>query len=159
MKSASLLGAVFLLASCTATPDGGKTAPASATVEELGQMNRDFAAALNAGDAALAASYYTEDAVLIPPGEAMVKGRAAIEAYWKAAIEQGGARDASVETITAESSGDIGYEIGSFRLTANGPDGTPAQDQGRYIELLRRGADGKWYSTAGIWNAAPPAAP
>ena len=68
-------------------------------------------------------------------------------------------RDASAETIKAESSGDIGYEIGVFTLTMNGPDGTPVQEQGRYIELLKRGADGKWYSTAGIWNPAPPAAP
>lgn len=122
-------------------------------------MNRDFAAALNAKDPALAASYYAEDATLIPPGEAMVQGRAGIEAYWKAAIEQGGVRDAAVQTIKAESSGDVGYEIGSFVLTANGADGTPVQEHGRYIELLRRGADGKWYSIAGIWNPAPPAAP
>ena len=158
MRSVTLLGTVFLLASCSpaeqATP-----APASATVEELGQMNRDFAAALNAKDAALAASYYTEDAVVIPPGHAMVQGRAAIEAFWKAGIEQGGVRDASVETLKAESSGDIGYEIGSFVLTVNGPDGNPVQEQGRYIELLKRGADGKWYSTAGIWNSAPPPTP
>jgi ketosteroid isomerase-like protein len=97
--------------------------------------------------------------VVVPPGEAMVQGRAAIEAYWKTGIEQGGVRDASVETIKAESSGDLGYEIGSFVLTVNGPDGKPVQEHGRYIELLRRGADGKWYSTAGIWNSAPPATP
>ena len=46
----------------------------------------------------MAASLYTEDAVLIPPGEAIVRGRANIEAYWKAAIESGGVRSASVET-------------------------------------------------------------
>ena len=158
MRFPILFGAVILLASC-ASGKQAKPAPASATVEELGRMNRDFAAALNAKDAALAASYYTEDAVVIPPGEAMVQDGAAIEAYWQAGIEQGGVRDASVETIKAESSGDIGYEIGVFTLTMNGPDGTPVQERGRYIELLRRGADGKWYSTAGIWNPAPPAAP
>lgn len=158
MRSATRLAAALVLASCSPAGDA-EPAPVSASVEALGQMNRDFAAALNAKDAALAASYYTEDAVVIPPGEAMVQGRAAIEAYWKAGIEQGGVRDASVETIKAESSGNVGYEIGSFVLTVNGPDGKPVQEQGRYIELLRRGADGKWYSTAGIWNSAPPAAP
>lgn len=119
-------------------------------------MNRDFATALNAKDAKRAASYYTEDAVLYPPGEAPVRGREAIEAYWRAAIESGGVRDASVETIDARSSGDLGYEIGSFTLTANGPDGKPITDRGRYVELLRREADGSWYSTMGMWNAPPP---
>ena len=127
----------------------------SASQVDLGQMNRDFAAALNAKDAKMAASLYTEDAVLIPPGEAIVRGRANIEAYWKAAIESGGVRDASVETIDAQSSGEFGYEIGTFVLTANGPNGEPVKDKGRYIELLKRGPDGKWYSTAGIWNASP----
>jgi uncharacterized protein (TIGR02246 family) len=153
MRLATLLATVIVLSSCS------RAGERPATAADLGQMNRDFAAALNAKDAALAASYYAEDAVLIPPGEAMVQGRAAIEAYWKAAIEQGGVRDASVETIKAESSGDVGYEIGSFVLTVNGPDGQPVQEHGRYVELLRRGAGGKWYSTAGIWNSAPPAAP
>jgi len=128
---------------------------ASASKVELGQMNRDFAAALNAKDAKMAASLYTEDAVLIPPGEALVRGRANIEAYWKAAIESGGVRDVSVETIDAQSSGALGYEIGTFALTANGPNGEAVKDKGRYIELLKRGPDGKWYSTAGIWNASP----
>lgn len=158
MRPCTLLATALVLTSCAPTGEA-KPAQVSASAEELGQMNRDFAAALNAKDAALAASYYTEDAVVIPPGEAMVQGRAAIEAYWKAAIEQGGARDASVETTKAESSGDVGYEMGNFVLTVNGPDGNPVQEHGRYIELLRRGADGKWYSTAGIWNSAPPATP
>lgn len=114
-----------------------------------------FAAALNAQDAARAASYYTEDAVLIPPGEPLVRGRAAIEAYWTAAIQAGGVRDVSVETLDARSSGDLGYEIGSFALTATGPNGEALTERGRYIELLERGTDGRWYSTAGIWNAAP----
>lgn len=97
-------------------------------------------------------------AVLYPPGEAVVRGREAIEAYWKAAIEAGCVRDATVETLYAMSSGDSGCETGSFVLTANGPDGEPVTDRGRYVELLRREADGIWYSTMGMWNAPPPPA-
>lgn len=118
-------------------------------------MNRDFAAALNAKDARAAAALYTEDAVLIPPGENLVRGRQAIEEYWRAAIEQGGVRDVSVETMDALSSGSLGYETGSFVLTVDGPDGEPVVDRGRYIELLRRGPDGRWLSTHGIWNPSP----
>ncbi len=151
MRLGLLIGSVLILTSCSNTTQS----PASTSKSELGQMNRDFAAALNAKDAAKAASYYTEDAVIIPPGEAIVKGRAAIEAYWNGAIESGGVRDVSVETIDAQSSGDIGYEIGSYSLTANSPTGEAVRDNGRYIELLRRDPDGRWYATAGIWNAAP----
>jgi len=118
-------------------------------------MNRDFAAALNAKDATAAAALYTEDAVLIPPGEPIVRGRQAIEEYWRTALDLGGVRDVSVETMDALSSGSLGYETGSFVLTADGPDGEPVIDRGRYVELLRRDPDGTWRSTHGIWNASP----
>jgi uncharacterized protein (TIGR02246 family) len=144
----------LFLVSCSRSIDSDRLR-GSASREELGQMNRDFAAALNAKDAAKAASLYAEDAMLIPPGEEQVRGRANIEAYWRAAIESGGVRDASVETVDARSSGSLGYEIGTYQLTANGPKGEAVTERGRYIELLQRGSDGRWYSIAGIWNAAP----
>lgn len=149
-----MLAAVLILGACSDARDL-RQAEVSASKEELGQMNRDFAAALNAGDAKAAAALYSEDAVLIPPGEPPVRGRAAIGEYWNGAIESGGVRDVSVETMDALSSGSLGYETGSFVLTANGPDGETVVERGRYVELLRRGSDGKWYSTHGIWNAAP----
>lgn len=156
MRASICIAGIVALTACSPAKDSPPANAATASVSELGQMNRDFAAAINAKDAAKAASYYTEDAILIPPGEPIVRGRAAIEAYWKGAIEQGGVRDASVETIDAANSGDSGYEIGTFTLTVNGPNGQPVQDKGRYVELLKRGADGVWYATLGMWNAAEP---
>jgi ketosteroid isomerase-like protein len=35
------------------------------------------------------------------------------------------------------------------------PDGTVAVEKGKYIELLKRGEDGIWKSTNGIWNTDP----
>lgn len=154
MKIVLLLVAALAFAGCS-SPNDSTQAEVSATKVELGQMNRDFAAALNAKDAQAAAALYTEDAVLIPPGEPLVQGRKAIEEYWRGALESGGVRDVSVETMDARSSGSLGYETGSFVLTANGPDGEAVIDRGRYTELLRREPDGRWLSTHGIWNAAP----
>jgi len=47
-----------------------------ATIEKLNDV---WTAAFNKGDAAAVAALYTEDAYVLPPGSAMVKGRAAIE--------------------------------------------------------------------------------
>lgn len=154
MRTFLSLVVLLALSACSGSEDSIQ-AEVSASMTELGQMNRDFAAALNARDAQAAAALYTEDAVLIPPGEPLVRGRAAIEEYWRGAIEAGGVRDVSVETIDALSSGSLGYETGSFVLTANGPDGEALTDRGRYIEILRRESDGRWLSTHGIWNASP----
>ncbi len=154
MRVEFLLMGVIALSACS-SPDDAVQTEVSASKIELGQMNRDFAAALNAKDAKAAAALYTEDAVLIPPGEPLVRGRAAIEEYWRGAIESGGVRDVSVETMDARSSGSLGYETGSFALTVDGPDGEAVIDRGRYIELLKRQPDGRWLSTHGIWNASP----
>ena len=154
MRTITMALVVLAVTGCSGATDTGQN-QVSASKHELGQMNRDFAAALNAKDAKAAAALYTEDAVLIPPGETIVRGREAIEEYWKGAIELGGVRDVSVETMDALSSGSLGYETGNFVLTVTGPDGEAVIDRGRYIELLRLEPDGRWLSTHGIWNASP----
>ena len=154
MRTVLLIVVTLTLGACSGQ-EGAPDVEVSASKAELGQMNRDFAAALNAKDAKAAAALYAEDAVLIPPGEPLVRGREAIEEYWRGAIESGGVRDVSVETMDALSSGSLGYEAGSFALTSNGADGSAVIERGRYIELLRREPDGRWLSTHGIWNASP----
>lgn len=125
--------------------------PKPATAAELSQMNRDFVKALNAKDAVAAANCYTEDAVLLPPNEGLVKGRANIQKYWAGAIEAG-AFDAEVATTATGSNGDLGYEIGRLQMKIKMPDGSVVIERGKYTELLRRSPDGKWLSTMGMWN-------
>ena len=147
LVAAGLLALV--LGGCTTGP----SAP-EATVFELGQMNRDFAAAINAGDAKKAAALYTEEATMLPPGERIVRGRGTIETYWKAGIEAG-VKDVSVDTIAAHSSGTMGYEIGTYRMMARNPQGEWVADHGKFIEILQRQPDGRWMSVSGIWNSTP----
>jgi ketosteroid isomerase-like protein len=121
--------------------------PKPATAEELSQMNRDFVKALNAKDAVAAAKCYTEDAMILPPNEAPVKGRANIQKYWEGAIA------AEVATAETGSNGDLGYEIRRLQMKIKMPDGKIIVERGKYTELLKRGADGKWLSTHGMWNS------
>jgi len=123
-----------------------------ATVEELGQMNRDFAKALVAKDAAAAANLYDEKASLLPPNEPIVTGRENIKKYWQAAIDAG-LITASVKTVDAGSDGDLGYEIGTFELKFQGKDGVIITDIGKYTEILKRNSEGKWMSIYGMWSA------
>ncbi len=122
-----------------------------ATVEELGQMNKDFAKALVAKDAEAAAILYDENASLLPPNEPIVTGRENIKNYWQGAIDAG-LISASVKTIDASSNGDLGYEIGTFELKFQGEDGSIITDIGKYTEILKRNSDGKWISIYGMWS-------
>jgi ketosteroid isomerase-like protein len=124
----------------------------TATPEELSQMNRDFAKALNDKDAEAASLLYAEDASLLPPNEPIVTGRENIKKYWKAALDAG-TTNVSVSTISTGSDGDLGYEIGRFELSYPGPDGKMIVEKGKYTELLKRTANGKWISIYGTWNS------
>lgn len=123
-----------------------------ATPEELSQMNRDFAKALNDKDPVAAADCYMEDAILLPPGEAPVSGRANIKEYWSRVIFSG-VFDVAVASTSTVSNGDIGYETGRFQMSSNDSAGNVTTERGKYIELLKRDKDGRWRSTHGIWNS------
>ena len=130
-------------------------APKTATPEELSQMNKDFAKALNEKDAEAASLLYAENASLLPPNEPIVTGRENIKNYWQGALDAG-TTNVSVSTISTGSSGDLGYEIGRFELSYPDPDGKLIVEKGKYTEILQRMADGKWISIYGIWNSDPP---
>ncbi|MBI1344571.1 MAG: DUF4440 domain-containing protein [Terrimonas sp.] len=141
-----LLTGFSMLAACNNAEQQQPT-----TANELSQMNRDFANALNDKDAVAAANCYTEDATILPPNEAPVTGRANIRQYWEGAIAAG-AFDVAVATLSTGSNGDLGYEVGRFQMSTKDSSGKVMTERGKYIELLKRDKDGKWRSTHGIWN-------
>ena len=144
-----------LITSCCEENQETAEVSKTATVEELGQMNRDFAKALNAKDAVAAAAVYDLNASLLPPNEPIITGRTNIQAYWQGLIDAG-LVDAKVKTIAASNDGDLGYEIGTFELKIQLEDGTIITDKGKYTEILQRNAEGKWISLYGMWSASEP---
>lgn len=148
---AALTGVGVFMSGCKNQNDS----PKPATAAELSQMNKDFAKALLAKDAAAASMLYTEDASLLPPNEPIVTGRKNIQQYWQGAIDAG-ILDISVATIATGSNGDLGYEIGRYQMTIRQPDGKVLAENGKYTELLKRSEDGTWKSIYGMWNADPP---
>jgi len=64
----------------------------------IAKLNNAWTAAFNKGDAQAVAAMYAEDAYVLPPGSDIVKGRAAIEVFWRQAAQQMG--DAKLTTST-----------------------------------------------------------
>lgn len=84
---------------------------------------------------------------MIAPGEPVARGRPAIAAAWKKAID-GGVKDLSLQTAEVESAGDLACETGIVRLVAK--DGTITQ--ARYVVVWKR-ENGRWKLHRDIWNA------
>ena len=116
-----------------------------ATIEKL---NDSWTAAFNKGDAAAVAALYTEDAYVLPPGSEIVKGRAAIEAFWRQAAQQ--MSDAKLTTVDVLPLGrSAAREIGTVTLkTKSQP---PQEVVGKYVVVWRK-INGQWVLITDIWN-------
>jgi uncharacterized protein (TIGR02246 family) len=120
-------------------------AQSKAAIEKLNDV---WTAAFNKGDAAAVAALYTEDAYVLPPGAAMVKGRPAIEAFWRQAAQQ--MSDAKLTTVDVLPLGrSAAREIGMVTLkTKSQP---PQEVVGKYVVVWRKiGRD--WELATDIWN-------
>src|SRR5205823_6385073 len=107
--------------------------------------------AANAKDAATVASYYTEDATLLPPGSPPIKGRKNIQQYWQGFFDAG-ASDAKLRVVDVTAFGDLAYEIGAFEANLPTPQGAIARTQGKYVVIWKRQSDGSVKLLVDIFN-------
>ena len=124
---------------------GSAFAQSKATIQKL---NDEWIAAFDKGDAAAVAALYASDAYVLPPGSDMVKGRAAIEKFWKAAMQQVG--QPKLVTLDVLPLGPrAAREIGTVTLETKAQ--PPQQVVGKYAVLWRK-IGGKWLLATDIWN-------
>jgi ketosteroid isomerase-like protein len=97
--------------------------------------------------------YYAPDATVLPPNAEAVHGRTAISAFLAAfpTITM-----FSAELVSVEGDGDLAYVYGTYHLEMDTPDG-PEADDGKYIEVWKRQADGSWQIAYDIFNSDLPA--
>ena len=118
-------------------------------IATIAKLNDAWAAAFNKGDAQAVAAMYAEDAYVLPPGSDIVKGRSAIEAFWRQAAQQ--MTDAKLTTLDVLPLGrNAAREIGTVSLkTKTQP---PQEVVGKYAVVWRK-IDGRWKLATDIWNA------
>jgi uncharacterized protein (TIGR02246 family) len=121
----------------------GKTDP------EL-KLAPQWAAAFNAKDAVKIASLYAENAVVMPPNQPTVKGRANIETHWKGEIEQG-ATNMQLNPVASSISGSQAFEAGTSTVTLPGGQ----SERGKYLAILKR-VGNEWKIAYGIYNTDSP---
>jgi uncharacterized protein (TIGR02246 family) len=114
----------------------------------IAKLNDAWVAAFNKGDAQAVAAMYAEDAYVLPPGSDIVKGRAAVEAFWRQAAQQMG--DAKLTTLDVLPLGrNAAREIGTVTLkTKSQP---PQEVVGKYAVVWRK-IGGRWKLATDIWN-------
>jgi len=120
------------------------------------EANVKFGEAVRSGDAAALAILYTEDAKLLPPNSEMIVGREGIEVFWGGGLQMG-IKDAILTTVEVLEMGSMVCEIGKYDLTIQ-PEGQEAiNDNGKYVVIWEKDADGTWKLHVDIWNTSLPA--
>lgn len=101
-------------------------------------------------------SYWTDDAVLIFPGQPVLEGKAAIRAYVDSSLKTPGFKIHWVsEKPVFSPDGKFAYMRGTDELTIPGPGGTPITLHLRGISIWRLEADAQWRCVVDISNEEP----
>ena len=128
----------------------------AASVEQsLRAMADQYEQASLAGDTETLASLYADDAILLAPGMPRAEGIDAIRGAYQQRYAGGAPTEAVIEpqTIVVAEAGDLAYEVGSFRFSGTGPDGTTTSDTGKYLVIWKQNAAGEWKMAVDTWNS------
>jgi uncharacterized protein (TIGR02246 family) len=124
--------------------------PCSLRSSQIEAVNQKFGAAYNAHNAEAIAKLYTEQAIVFPPGQDMVKGREGIRKFWAGMIDSGIKFD-SLDTVSVEKYDHTAREIGHFTLSIPHAGGPPTQASGKYVVVWKL-VKGAWLLDSDIWN-------
>jgi uncharacterized protein (TIGR02246 family) len=168
LRAVSVLS-VIVAAACAGSADSSAdaakgAATASGSVNDpavraaIDSMNRQFADAFKAGDAAKAASFYAEDATSMPPNSEPMSGRAGIEKGMAEAFKgMGKVSEFATTTKEFDLYGDHAIEISTYEMTLTPPGAKEAmKDHGSVMAYWRKQADGSWKVHRDIVTSANP---
>ena len=134
------------------------TADTKGIEQNLRDLDDQWSTAAGAKDLEKTVSFYSADAIVMPPNAPAATTKEAIRKVWQDLLAASGLviswKTSKVEVAT---SGDLACLSGTYQLTMNDPSGKPISDQGKYVAVWEKQPDGKWKCGTDIWNSDLPA--
>jgi len=127
-----------------------------AEARAIEEVDRRWIAAFNARDVDAIVSLYSENVVVMPPGEPSLHGRDAVRQWLESFFEGHTAHQELVndEVVVA---GPWAWMRGHFTLVIEQRDAPgEIRRQGKHLVIWRRGDDGGWLAARDIWNLDHP---
>jgi uncharacterized protein (TIGR02246 family) len=119
----------------------------------LMQTSRDWSNVAASGDVDAMMAFWTDDALVIPPGQAALRGKEAIRAYLVRSRQAPGFRISwEPQQAQISAAGDLGYLIERTEVTVNASDGTPVTQSYRGVTIWRKQPDGSWKNVVDVTN-------
>jgi uncharacterized protein (TIGR02246 family) len=114
--------------------------------------NTTWNKAFNGKDGAGVAALYEKDATLSAGDGTYIQGRAEIEKLFKGYFDAG-AHDHALQVIDARRNGNMVYEVANWSAAVD-KDGKHTDYKGVVVKVMTLDNDGKWRTTAHVWNVA-----
>ena len=130
---------------------------AAAAETKLLRRDAEWADLAKAGkDVDKIVSYWSEDAVLIFPGQPVIEGKAAIRAYVASCVSNPVFKiHWKSSKVTFSPDGRMAYMPAASEMTVPGPNGAPLHLKLRAITIWRVDPDGEWRCVVDIANEDP----
>jgi ketosteroid isomerase-like protein len=152
--SRTLIFCLLLLSLATAC----QTKATSDDESALRKLDDEWSKSAGAKDVDKTISYYSDDAVVMPPNIPTLTGKEAIRTLWKSMLTpefSGGWKATKVEVAR---SGDLAYVSGTYEFNEKDDSGKPITDKGKFLEVWKKQADGNWKCVADMFSSDLPVA-
>lgn len=159
-----ILSWLVLSAGCTPTADraGEPSIDLEAERADLLARDRAFSEAARTEEKPLDAvlTVMTDDVLILAPDVPLVEGKEASRDLWTTISSLPG-YSLEFTPTRAEIGGaaDLGYTIGTYRMTLPDSTGRLMATDGKYLTIWRRQDDGSWKMEADMFNADGPPVP
>lgn len=129
----------------------------AAEAAAIRKIDEDWVAAVKRKDAAAVGQIYAEDAVFMVPNAPQHAGRDKVTEAWAGLMGLPNVElSFAPTTVEVSQSGDMAYDIGTYKLAFDGEGGRRVEDAGKYVVVWRK-VDGAWKVAADILNSDLPA--
>ena len=150
---------LFLLALSIACQTQATSDTRAADDIALRKLDDEWSKAAGSRDVEKTISYYSDDAVVMPPNIPALTSKEAIRTLWKSMLESpdfsGGWKPTKVEVAR---SGDFAYVSGNYEFNEKDNGGKPITDKGKYLEVWKKQSDGNWKCVADMFSSDLPVA-
>ena len=151
----------LVLSGCIALLSSAFFGTASAADTQIEQALRDLDGQLSTAAAAKdlekTVSYYSDDAIVMPPNTSAARTKEAIRNVLKDFLASPGATVTWKATkVEVAKSGDLACVSGIYEEMTIDASGKPGKERGKYLKVWQKQADGTWKCNADIWNSDLP---
>jgi ketosteroid isomerase-like protein len=154
------LVAFVLLAACSRPNETPRTEDTRAARAGFDSAAARLLTALRADNADSVLALMADDIVLMPPHEPVLKGKAAVAAWYQQLLTQARTSSLTISDREVTMGGEYATDISGFEwVLAPLAGGEPITERGTYVQLWHRAPGGQWLMSRELWNSTTPAAP